>query len=65
MRSHIRPHVTLIRNFDTSVKNVLESIPLGSCRFAVEEIILFESRQTTGKNEYVPLFVKKLKAGFT
>lgn len=59
------PHITLVRNFNVSSDNVPESIPHSVCRFTVDEIILFESRQTTGKNEYVPLFVKKLKDGST
>ncbi len=54
------PHITLARNFQAFGKYSFNEVFEAGCVFAVQEVILFESRQNAGRSEYIPLYVHRL-----
>jgi 2'-5' RNA ligase len=57
-----RPHITLARNFHALEGDDVATMARKGCRFAVSEVILFESRREAGKLIYAPLYTHPLKA---
>lgn len=55
-----RPHITLARNFQAFGKCNFNEAAEAGCVFTIQEVILFESRQNTGRSEYIPLYVHRL-----
>ena len=56
-----RPHITLVRQYRANAGADIAAIPYRPCGFAVNEIVLFESKRVDGKLVYGKLFGKTLR----
>jgi 2'-5' RNA ligase len=55
-----KPHITLAREFRAFPGCDISSIPHGSRRFTIDEMILFESAREAGRLVYVPMYRQRL-----
>lgn len=56
-----KPHITLAREFSANPGCDISSLPHGSRKFTVDEIILFESTRIDSRLTYVPVYTQRLK----